>query len=72
MELFSPEKRKPQEHLIVAFQYLQGACRKDGDKLFVVPYGNRTRSNGLKLKKYRVRLDIRKKLFYSESGEALE
>ena len=32
--LFSLEKRRVWEDLIAAFQYLKGACRKDGDNLF--------------------------------------
>jgi len=32
--LFSQEKRKLQADLILAFQYLKGACKKGGDRLF--------------------------------------
>ncbi|PKU44495.1 hypothetical protein llap_5180 [Limosa lapponica baueri] len=52
---FSLEKRRLQGNLIVAFQYLKKAYRKDGE------CGDRTRGNGFKLKEGRFRLDIRKK-----------
>jgi len=45
--LFSPEERRLQGDLIVAFQYLKGAYR----------------NKGFKLKEGRFRLDIRKKFF---------
>jgi len=35
--LFSMERRRVQRDLIVAFQYLKGACKKDGDKLLAGP-----------------------------------
>jgi len=47
----------------VAFQYLKGAYKKDGDKLFSRACCDRTRGNGFKLKEGRFRLDIRKTFF---------
>jgi len=61
--LFSLEKRRRRGHLIVAFQYSKGAYRKDGDKLCSKACCDRTRSNGVKLREGRFRLDIRKKFF---------
>ena len=63
LELFSLEKRRLQGELIVAFQYLKGAYKKDGDKPFSRACCDRTRGNGFKLKEGRSRLDMRKKLF---------
>jgi len=53
--LFSLEKRRLQRHLLAAFQYLKGAYRKNGDKLFSRACCDRARSNG--------RGNIRKKFF---------
>ena len=61
--LFSMEKRRLQGDLIVAFQYLKGAYRKDGDNLFNKACCDRTRSNGFKLKEGGSRLDVRNKFF---------
>jgi len=47
----------------VAFQYLKGAYKKDGDRLFSRAFCNRKRGNGFKPKGGRFRLDIRKNFF---------
>ncbi|KAK4826733.1 hypothetical protein QYF61_010986 [Mycteria americana] len=60
---FSPKKRKLWGHLVVAFQYLKEAYKKDGERLFTRARNDRTRGNGFKPKESRFRLDIRKKFF---------
>jgi len=47
----------------VAFLYLKGSYRKEGDRHFSRACGDRTRGNGFKLKEGRFRLYIRKKSF---------
>jgi len=47
----------------VAFQYLQWAYKKRGDKLFSRTSCDRTRGNGFKLQERRFRLDVGKKFF---------
>jgi len=46
----------------VAFQYLKWTYKKERDNLFSKTCGDRTRSNGFKLREGTFRLDIRKKL----------
>jgi len=60
--LFSLEKGRLQGDLIAAFQYLKGACRRDGKYIFSRACCDKTRSNGFNLRDGRVRLDRRKKL----------
>ncbi|PKU49249.1 hypothetical protein llap_434 [Limosa lapponica baueri] len=61
--LFSLERRRLWGDIIVAFQYLKEAYRKDGDKLFIRACCDRTRINGFKLKESKFSLDIRKTFF---------
>ena len=51
--------------------YLKGGCKKEGDRIFGRICCDRTWGNGFKLKEGWSRLDIRKKVFYNKSGEAL-
>jgi len=48
----------------VAFQYLKGSCKKEGNIFFIRFYCDRTRGNDFKLKEGRFRLDVRKKGYF--------
>ncbi|KAK4814738.1 hypothetical protein QYF61_026715 [Mycteria americana] len=61
--VFSLEKRRLWGELISAFQYLKGAYKKDGERLFSRVCSDGTRGNGFNLKEDRFRLDIGKKCF---------
>ena len=60
---YSLENRRLWEDLIAALQYLMGAYKKDGERLFTRSCSDRTRNNCFKLKEGVFQLDIRKKLF---------
>ena len=47
----------------MAFQYLKGAYKQEGERLFTRVDSDRTRENSFKLKQGRFRLDIRRKFF---------
>jgi len=63
MRLFSLEESRLWGDLFAVFQYLKGACRKDGQNLYSKACCDRTRGCGFKLKEVRFILDIRKKFF---------
>jgi len=70
--LSSLEKRRLRGDLRSAFQYLKGAYRKDGDRLFTRVCSDRRRGNGCKLIEGRLRLVIGKKFFTMGVVETLE
>ena len=47
----------------MAFQYLKGSFRKEGNRLFRRICGDRTKGNGFKIKEDRFRMNISKKSF---------
>ena len=61
--LFSLGKRRVWGGVIVAFQYLKGVYKHEGNQLFTRVDSDRTKGNGFELKERRFRLDVRSKFF---------
>ena len=61
-----------QGDLLGVFQYLKGDYRKEEGRPFSRVCSHRTRGNGFTPREGRFRLDIRKNISYSKSGEVLE
>ena len=59
--LFGLEKRRLQRDLVVALQYLKGAYKQEGERLFMRVDNDKTRENGFKLRQGRFRLEMRRK-----------
>ena len=57
------EKRRVWGDLIVAFQYLKGAYKQEGECLVTRVDSDRTMENGFKLRQGRFRLDNMRKFF---------
>jgi len=46
----------------LTFQYLRGAYNKDEEGFFTMDCSDRKKGNGFKLKEWRFRIDVRRKL----------
>ena len=57
------EKRRLRGDLTVAFQYLKGVYKQEGERLFMSSNSDRARWNVFKLIEEIFRLDVRKKFF---------
>jgi len=59
LSLFSFKKRRLWGDLVAAFQYLKGAYKQEGERLFMRVDGDWSRGIGFILRQGRFRLDIR-------------
>jgi len=62
--LFSLEKIRLWEAVIMAFQDLKGDYKQEGNQLFMQVDSEKTRGEGFKLKEQRLGLDAGGKFFY--------
>mgnify|MGYP001857181571 CR=1 FL=1 len=56
----------------MAFQYLKGVYKQEGERLFTRVDSDRTRGNGFQLRQGRFSLDIRRKFFRPLSKEVVD
>ena len=63
LSLFRLEERRIQGDLIMAFQYIKGDYKHEGNQLFTWIGSDRTKGNGFKLKEGRFILDMRGRFF---------
>jgi len=61
--LFSLEKKRLQEGLIAALQYLNGAYKQESQRTSTMDCSDRSRGKSFKLKEERFSLDVRKTFF---------
>ena len=61
MGLFSLEKRRLRENIVVTLQYLKGTYTQEKDQIFTWSNYDRIKKNGFKIKEGKFRFDVRNK-----------